>query len=38
MRDYVIGIDVGGTRIRMGLFDSGMQLISEQLKGLGQRF
>ena len=30
MRDYVIGIDVGGTRIRMGLFDSAMQLVSEQ--------
>ena len=30
MRDNVIGIDVGGTRIKMGLFDSGMQLIAEQ--------
>ena len=30
MRDYVIGIDVGGTRIRMGLFDGNMQLVSEQ--------
>ena len=30
MRDYVIGIDVGGTRVKMGLFDAGMQLIAEQ--------
>jgi glucokinase len=30
MREYAIGIDVGGTQIRMGLFDSGMQLVSEQ--------
>ena len=29
MRDYVIGIDVGGTRVKMGLFDSAMQLIAE---------
>lgn len=29
MRDYVIGIDVGGTNIKLGLFDSGMQLVSE---------
>ena len=30
MRDYVIGVDVGGTRIRMGMFDSNMQLVAEQ--------
>ena len=29
MRDYVIGIDVGGTNIKMGLFDGSMQLVSE---------
>ena len=29
MRDYVIGIDVGGTNIKLGLFDGGMQLVSE---------
>ena len=29
MRDFVIGIDVGGTRIRMGLFD-GSKLVQEQ--------
>ncbi len=29
MREYVIGIDVGGTNIKLGLFDSGMQLVSE---------
>ena len=30
MRDYVIGIDVGGTRIKMGLFDANMQVVAEQ--------
>lgn len=30
MRNYVIGIDVGGTNIKLGLFDSGMQLKAEQ--------
>ena len=30
MREYVIGIDVGGTCIRMGLFDGNMQLLQEQ--------
>ncbi len=30
MRKYAIGIDVGGTRIRIGLFDGNMQLVSEQ--------
>ena len=30
MRDYVIGIDVGGTRVKLGLFDANMQLIAEQ--------
>ena len=30
MREYAIGIDVGGTQIRMGLFDGNMQLASEQ--------
>ncbi len=29
MRDYVIGIDVGGTNIKLGLFDGSMQLVSE---------
>ena len=29
MRDYVIGIDVGGTNVKLGLFDGGMQLVSE---------
>ena len=29
MREYVIGIDVGGTNIKMGLFDGSMQLVSE---------
>ena len=29
MRDYVVGVDVGGTRIKLGLFDSNMQLVSE---------
>jgi len=30
MRNYAIGIDVGGTRIRLGLFDGNMQLLAEQ--------
>lgn len=30
MRDYVIGIDVGGTHIKLGLFDTNMQLKAEQ--------
>ena len=30
MRNYVIGIDVGGTRIRLGLFDNSIQLKAEQ--------
>ena len=30
MRNYVIGIDVGGTNIKLGLFDSNMQLKAEQ--------
>ncbi|MBR6220656.1 MAG: ROK family protein [Clostridia bacterium] len=30
MREYAIGIDVGGTNIKLGLFDSGMQLKAEQ--------
>ncbi len=29
MRDYVIGIDVGGTNVKLGLFDGSMQLVSE---------
>ena len=29
MREYVVGIDVGGTNIKLGLFDANMQLISE---------
>ena len=29
MRNYVVGVDVGGTRIKLGLFDSNMQLVSE---------
>ena len=30
MRNYAIGIDVGGTQIKLGLFDENMQLLSEQ--------
>ncbi|MBQ8110205.1 MAG: ROK family protein [Clostridia bacterium] len=30
MHDYAIGIDVGGTHIKLGLFDSAMQLLAEQ--------
>ena len=30
MRNYAIGLDVGGTRIRLGLFDENMQLLAEQ--------
>ena len=30
MRNYAIGIDVGGTYIKLGLFDGGMQLVAEQ--------
>lgn len=30
MREYAIGIDVGGTQIKLGLFDAKMQLLSEQ--------
>lgn len=30
MRNYVIGIDVGGTNIKLGLFDNAMQLRAEQ--------
>ncbi len=30
MRDYVIGIDVGGTQIKIGVFDGDMQLLAEQ--------
>ena len=30
MREYAMGIDVGGTRIKLGLFDGGMQLLAEQ--------
>ena len=29
MRDTIIGIAVGGTHTRMGLFDGNMQLIAE---------
>ena len=30
MRNYAIGINVGGTQIKLGLFDENMQLLSEQ--------
>ncbi|MDO4865290.1 MAG: ROK family protein [Clostridia bacterium] len=30
MRKYAVGIDVGGTQIKLGLFDENMQLLSEQ--------
>ncbi len=30
MRDYVIGIDVGGTQIKIGVFDGEMKLLAEQ--------
>ena len=30
MREYAVGIDIGGTHIKMGLFDAGMQLKAEQ--------
>lgn len=31
MKDYVIGIDVGGSHIKIGLFGKNMQLLSEDL-------
>ena len=30
MREYVIGVDVGGTRTKLGLFDGKTQLLSQQ--------
>ena len=30
MGKYAIGIDVGGTQIRMGIFDADMQLVAQQ--------
>ena len=30
MREYAVGIDIGGTHIKMGLFDAGMQVKAEQ--------
>lgn len=30
MREYTIGIDVGGTNVKLGLFDGDMQLAAEQ--------
>ncbi len=30
MREYAVGIDIGGTHIKLGLFDPGMQLKAEQ--------
>ena len=30
MKQHVVGIDVGGTQIKLGLFDGKMQLVSEQ--------